>query len=428
MKNTSFKFFEIAENEIVIVPVGNHVPNYMFLTNKIGQEICEKISTHTINEILNDLSEKYEVPLETLKEDLQEFISKLTALMDENSKPNSVASKTEQVSIQQHLIDAYYKRRMPYNVYFELTYNCNLRCPHCYLQNDLTTDAMYIDKEKVFEILDDLERLHVVNVVFTGGEATLHPNIIEILEYATRKNMLITLLTNGQRLNDELLEKLKDISLYDIRVSLYGNESEHDSFVKKNGAFKQVKKVLAYLQREKGIGAASYVITKLNYHNFSQVCKEFRELNIPINFTTTIMPTADGDMKPTDLRIADKETMKQIYKEANVPLRGASCSAGICRFRISPTGNVNPCEMMHHVVFGNLNDYSFSDILKSKEHLDWIQYFEEVTKQHKCNQCDKRQFCTFCPGLFYQETGSFERPSSYSCFIAECKKELVYNE
>lgn len=410
VKIVKFNFFKLINGNYVVFPTGNHVEKSIIMTNEIGKEICERISTESKEEIIEMLSQKYNVSKEILFADLNEFILKLENVLNENLINESEVNVNSK-SINQGLISDYYEKKNPYNVFFELTYNCNLRCPHCYLQDDLTNTSVYIDKKIVFRIIDELEELNTVNLIFTGGEATMHPDIIEILKYATGKNLLVTLLTNGQLLTDYMLEQLVDIPLYDVRVSLYGNEQQHDSFVKKSGAFRQVKKVLSFLQERKGIGQASYIVTKLNYLNFIDTMREFAHLNIPVNFSGMILPTAEGSMKPTEFRVDNREELKKVYKESGISLSGSKCTAGICRFRITPKGDLTPCEMMHHIVFGNLNTQSLFDILKDKNHNEWIDFFNNMQKNHTCNKCEANKWCTFCPGLFYEETGSYEKPS-----------------
>ena len=140
------------------------------------------------------------------------------------------------------------------------------------------------------------------------------------------------------------------------------------------------------------------------------------------------LPTADGDLKPTQFRITDKETLKKIYRDSGIALSGSECTAGVCRFRITPTGDVNPGEMMHHVVFGNLHKQSFSDILKSDVHMEWLEFFDKLKKEHNCGKCENKKWCSLCPGLFYEETGSYDTPSPYTCMITQIKKELMLNE
>lgn len=432
MKEVKFKFFELDNGNYAVFPVGNHVEKSIIITNQIGREICDNICTQTKEEIIEMLSQKYNVSKETLYVDLQDFMKKLDDILycktEDTLIENALQISEKDTSLSQLLVYNHYKRKIPYNVFFELTYNCNLRCPHCYLQNDLTSTNKYISKEMVFRIVDELEGVEAVNITFTGGEATLHPDIIEILQYASSKNILVTLLTNGQLITDDMLNQLVHIPLYDIRVSLYGTEQQHDSFVKKPGAFAQVKKVLSFLQAKKGIGEATFIMTTQNHMSFMEVVKEFERVNVPVNFSGMILPTADGDLKPTQFRITDKETLKKIYRDSGIALSGSECTAGVCRFRITPTGDVNPCEMMHHVVFGNLHKQSFSDILKSDVHMEWLEFFDKLKKEHNCGKCENKKLCSFCPGLFYEEIGSYDTPSPYTCMITQIKKELMLNE
>lgn len=424
MSIINYKFFQLDENEYAIFPVGNHVNKYIFLTNRVGKEICEYSMEHNKEEIADYLSKKYSISKDILIKDVNDFMKTLIRVTKDKISELDQGWK-EQESIQRRIMDSYYRRQLPYNVFIELTYNCNLRCPHCYIQDSLTETKKFIDKEKVFEVLDDLEKLNTVNVFFTGGEAALHPNLIEILKYAASKNLLITLLTNGLLLTEKLLEEIKDIPLYEIQLSLYGKEKEHDSFVKKQGAFQKVNEVLLYLQKEKGLGRAAYSVTEENCDSFSEVFQEFQSKSIPVGVTAAITPTAEGNRKPIEFRVKEKEKLKKIYRQANLSLAGSLCNAGVCRFRISPDGVVNPCEMMHHIVFGNVFQNKFSDILQSKERMDWIAYFEDLKKNCTCSKCEKRRFCSYCPGVFYQEMGSFETPSPYFCFLGELKQEMV---
>lgn len=53
--------------------------------------------------------------------------------------------------------------------------------------------------------------------------------------------MLVTLLTNGQNLYDKsYIDELKDCPLFEVRISLYGNQSYHNKFVGKSDAFEKV--------------------------------------------------------------------------------------------------------------------------------------------------------------------------------------------
>jgi uncharacterized radical SAM superfamily Fe-S cluster-containing enzyme len=82
----------------------------------------------------------------------------------------------------------------------EITKNCNLNCPVCFADSK---DEFTLPLDKVKEMIDlyvkcegEAEVLQI-----SGGEPTLHPDIIEILEYAAKKGIKYPMLnTNGIKL------------------------------------------------------------------------------------------------------------------------------------------------------------------------------------------------------------------------------------
>lgn len=58
--------------------------------------------------------------------------------------------------------------QLPYWVYLELTYRCNLKCLHCYAVDDKTKQEL--SKEESYAILDQLAEAKCFNLIFTGGE------------------------------------------------------------------------------------------------------------------------------------------------------------------------------------------------------------------------------------------------------------------
>ncbi|MDP3276742.1 MAG: radical SAM protein [Deltaproteobacteria bacterium] len=101
-----------------------------------------------------------------------------------------------------------------------ITSACNLDCPICYTINK-NEDPFHLSKEHFAKILEHLRRDHeeldIIN--FTGGEPTVHPRMIELLEMARDAGIRrLTVSTNGLKLLDEgYVEKLAAV---DARVIL----------------------------------------------------------------------------------------------------------------------------------------------------------------------------------------------------------------
>jgi len=90
----------------------------------------------------------------------------------------------------------------PFAVTFEVTYDCNERCIHCYMESgrpSLLTD-------EVTRILDDLAEAGTVFVSFTGGEFFTRKDALTILDEAHKRHFVIDILTNATLVTPEIAE------------------------------------------------------------------------------------------------------------------------------------------------------------------------------------------------------------------------------
>ncbi|NTU99206.1 radical SAM protein [Candidatus Falkowbacteria bacterium] len=83
----------------------------------------------------------------------------------------------------------------------EVTNKCDLKCPTCYANSG---DGEFLPLDKIGEMLDffvDSEFGNAEILQISGGEPTTHPQIIEIIKLARKKNIKYVMLnTNGLRL------------------------------------------------------------------------------------------------------------------------------------------------------------------------------------------------------------------------------------
>ena len=425
MNKLSMKYFKY-KNHFIVIPFGNNINKVaMELSNDSWEIIKLWNVTNSIDQIVDYFESRYETR-EEAKIEISNFIQKFEEVLYKTNLNGS--TEDVDISLLTKLSLDRHSKNKPYKVFLELTHTCNLRCPHCYLQHELVSKFDYPSKEKIFQLLDELEKMEIVILTITGGECTLHPDFYEIIEYASKKNFLLVILTNGQNFNENNLEKLKNLDIYDIRISLYGNELIHDQFVNKKGAYKKVINSLKYFQTVKGIGHASFVVTVNNYKCFDEVIDTFRKEKIQLLFSPNIMPITDGDMSTTKLRIS-RENLETLYKKIpNFRATGSNCSAGIGRYRITPSGAVNPCEMIRDVIFGNVFEDGMAGCLNSVEHKNWILFMDKFYKNHSCFKCENRKYCTICPGVFKLETGDYFSKSDFSCEMASIKKKIANNE
>lgn len=104
------------------------------------------------------------------------------------------------------------------------TQGCNFRCPYCHNPEliDLCVCGDPISEEEIFAFLKKRRgKLDAVEV--TGGEPTLHPDLVEFLEKIREMDYLVKLDTNGSRpeMLEEVIERrCVDYLAMDVKSSL----------------------------------------------------------------------------------------------------------------------------------------------------------------------------------------------------------------
>lgn len=106
------------------------------------------------------------------------------------------------------------------SVCWNITSRCNENCKFCY--RILTEKENNITKNK--KILEILAKLSVNKISWTGGEALLYSNLIELLKISKSYGITNNLLTNGKLLSKEKIVELEPYLEY-ITLSYDSNNS-----------------------------------------------------------------------------------------------------------------------------------------------------------------------------------------------------------
>ena len=146
----------------------------------------------------------------------------------------------------------------PVQAFFEVTYRCNLRCDMChYLEiiDETETNHSYkneMSSEEVKKAISKLPRFSLIT--FTGGEAFMKSDFMEILEFAARRHK-VHIITNGTTLSEKVVDDLMRLrlkstwgsGLFYMGVSLEGAEALHDSITTVPGSFRKTTQGLERL-------------------------------------------------------------------------------------------------------------------------------------------------------------------------------------
>jgi radical SAM protein with 4Fe4S-binding SPASM domain len=315
---------------------------------------------------------------------------------------------------------------VPISVHMDVTYRCNERCVHCYLDHE---DHGEMTTVEIKGVLDQLAEAGVFFLTFSGGEVFLRRDFFEILEYARGLQFNVKIKTNAVMIREAEAQRIRALGVDTIQISIYSYRPEvHDAITKLPGSFERSIKAIRFM-RDQGLKVTiANVLMTWNRHDSDGLQKLAGELGVHYTLDPTITPMMDGNTSVLSLRIPGEELPEVFRNTALVPnteefcapprpvtsddLEGYSCSAGHSFCYISPYGDVFPC-VQFPLPTGNIRQQKFMDIWNHSPELKEVRSIK-AKDLTVCSSCSHVSSCTRCPGLAYME-GSMRGPSTADC-------------
>lgn len=185
----------------------------------------------------------------------------------------------------------------PLYVRVKPTNKCDHSCEYCSYNpdNDCPVSELINFKDeipfkKMIEILDDFRDIGVKAITYSGGgEPLIYPYIIPIMEKTLKNKIELSIITNGQKLNEERAKILSQAEW--VRVSASESDPETFKRIRRRPKewFYQREKNLEEFARIKKQGCEFGINFVVNERNFNQIynsAKYFKELGVNhIKFT-----------------------------------------------------------------------------------------------------------------------------------------------
>ncbi len=315
---------------------------------------------------------------------------------------------------------------VPLSVQFDLTYRCNERCVHCYLDHD---DHGELSTAEITGVLDQLAEAGAFFLCFSGGEVFMRRDFFRLLEYARSLLFCVKVKTNAFMIREEEANRLRELSVDSMQVSIYSHRPEvHDAITKLPGSLERSIAGIRLL-RERGIKVVvANVLMRQNLSDYLGVVALARELGAEFTVDPTVTPLMDGDRSILGLGIGT-EDLRQVFRtpelvgnveEACAPpsavdsgtLDGLPCSASHTFCYISPYGDIFPC-VQFPLPTGNVRTQRFLEIWKDSPQMNEVRAIRGRDLP-TCSSCAHLGTCSRCPGLAYLE-GDMLGPSAQDC-------------
>ena len=121
-------------------------------------------------------------------------------------------------------------------VVWNCTRTCNLKCEHCYAQSDGKVYPQ-LSTEEAKAMIDDLAAFGAPVLLFSGGEPTMRPDLLELMRYAKDACMRVVISTNGTLITKQMAADFAEVGLSYVGVSFDGDPETHDRFRGVKGSF-----------------------------------------------------------------------------------------------------------------------------------------------------------------------------------------------
>lgn len=153
-------------------------------------------------------------------------------------------------------------------VVWNLTRTCNLKCMHCYSSSEAKVYENELTTTEGKQFLRDLAGFNVPVVLFSGGEPLARKDFFELAAYARELGLRVTISTNGTLIKPDVAEKIKDIGVGYVGISLDGIGANNDRFRGYQGAYEAA---LEGIRNCLAVGQKVGLRFTINKHNFAEL-------------------------------------------------------------------------------------------------------------------------------------------------------------
>lgn len=328
----------------------------------------------------------------------------------------------------------------PFNIGWEFTLACNMRCNHCGSSAGLPRHEELTTKEAL-KLCDQFPDLLVQEIDFTGGEALLRDDWVDIAQLLKDLGISINMLTNGFALGHKEVSKMQEVNVANVGISLDGLKRTHDLIRGRKGSYDRVIKSIEMINRA---NLPLVVITTVNALNLKELPAMLQLLKsigvrrwrlqpiIPIGRAKNSLDFELSNQgilelgyfikewrvlaKSLDLEIILADGLEYIDDGFIQERQWRGCPAGLITCGITSDGKVKGClSLPDGLEEGDLRKNDLWDIWFNPRSFAYTRNFSLNELGTNCISCDKSLECKGgCSSDSYASTGHFH--DSPYCF------------
>ncbi len=188
----------------------------------------------------------------------------------------------------------------PFIVIWEVTRACNLACKHCRAEAQPEPDPRQLTPEEGKGLIDQIASFGdpLPNLVFTGGDPLMRPDLFELISYGISKGLRVSMTPSATPLvTKDNMRKAKEAGLSRWAFSIDGSNAEiHDAFRQVNGSFDLTIRAIEYLH-ELGLPIQiNSTVSRYNRDDLDNLAQLVEKLGAVLWSVFFLVPTGRGKM------------------------------------------------------------------------------------------------------------------------------------
>jgi MoaA/NifB/PqqE/SkfB family radical SAM enzyme len=262
----------------------------------------------------------------------------------------------------------------PSHAQIGLTNVCPQNCPYCYNKK---RSGKLLNTAEIKQLIQELKRMGVFWLGFTGGEPLLNKDLVEIVK-SVGDDCAIKLFTTGFNLTEQLAGELKQAGLLYVSISLDAcEEDEHDRIRGYKGAFRTALRAIEIFKSLGVHVSVSAVISRemLQGNQVQEFLKFLIGLGVHEAWLSETKPSVEAFWNKAAViseedRLSLVSLQDKYNKEGKITVNYLGhfeggehfgCNAGHKMVYIDAFGEVSPC-VFTPMTFGNVRDKSLPAI------------------------------------------------------------------